>query len=248
MEFGAHQGARRFLYQKRLCQIKRHLGLGHDPFTFLGHPGECRAEPDSAARRRFGGAGMGRKAGVQPVSHRVSVGIAVLVTAIFASGLEGPAAQENVKQAAVESTGKAALPIPRFVSLKSDKVNVRKGPSTDQAIVWVFSRAGLPVEVIAESDNWRRVRDSEGSDGWVFHSLLSGRRTVLVIPWSKNEESVPLYASKSTNSRAVAALQSGVLGNVMSCDGEWCKLSVDDYSGYVQQDKLWGVYKGEEVK
>jgi SH3-like domain-containing protein len=125
---------------------------------------------------------------------------------------------------------------------------VRRGPSTDQAIVWVFSRAGLPVEVIAESDNWRRVRDSEGADGWVFHSLLSARRTVLVTPWSKSEESVPLYSSRSTNSRAVAALQAGVLGNVMSCDGEWCKLSVDDYSGYVQQDKLWGVYKGEEVK
>jgi SH3-like domain-containing protein len=134
------------------------------------------------------------------------------------------------------------------VSLKSDKVNVRKGPSTDQAIVWVFSRAGLPVEVIAESDNWRHVRDSEGADGWVFHSLLSARRTALVTPWSKGEERVRLYGSNSTNSRAVAELQSGVLGNVLSCDGEWCNVSVDDYSGYVQQDKLWGVYKGEEVK
>ena len=139
-------------------------------------------------------------------------------------------------------------PMPRFVSLKSDKVNVRKGPSTDQAIVWVFSRAGLPVEVIAESDNWRRVRDSEGADGWVFHSLLSARRTALVSPWSKDHESVPLYRCNSTDSRAVAELAAGVLGNVLSCDGEWCDLSVDDYSGYVQQDKLWGVYKGEVVK
>ena len=95
--------------------------------------------------------------------------------------------------------GESGLPIPRFVSLKSDRVNVRKGPSTDQAIVWVFNRAGLPVEVIAESENWRRVRDSEGADGWVFHSLLSGRRTVLVEPWSKDHDSVPLYANDSTN-------------------------------------------------
>jgi SH3-like domain-containing protein len=185
---------------------------------------------------------------VRRVSYRFSVGIAVAVAAIVAFGPGNGAAQDSVKQAAVEASGKPALPLPRFVSLKSDKVNVRKGPSTDQAIVWVFSRAGLPVEVIAESNNWRRVRDSEGADGWVFHSLLSARRTVLVMPWSKDEESVPLYASKSTSSRAVAALQSGVLGNVMACDGEWCKLSVDDYSGFVQQDKLWGVYKGEEVK
>ncbi len=153
-----------------------------------------------------------------------------------------------MKQAAVDAPGKPALPVPRFVSLKSDKVNVRKGPSTDQSIVWVFSRAGLPVEIIAESDNWRRVRDSEGADGWVFHSLLSARRTALVTPWSKDDERVPLYNSNSTNSRAVAELQSGVLGNVLSCDGEWCNISVDDYSGYVQQDRLWGVYKGEEVK
>jgi SH3-like domain-containing protein len=157
------------------------------------------------------------------------------------------AAEEGVKQAAVEAS-KDAPRVPRFVSLKSDKVNVRKGPSTDQSIVWVFSRAGLPVEVIAESEHWRRVRDSEGADGWVFHSLLSARRTVLVTPWSKAEESVPLYGSRSTGSRAVAALQSGVLGNVVSCDGEWCELTVDDYSGYVEQDKLWGVYRGEEIK
>ena len=182
------------------------------------------------------------------MKHLISIAaVALALTSVSAVGPS--AAADNVKQAAVESAEKsAALPVPRFVSLKSDKVNVRKGPSTDQAIVWVFSRAGLPVEVIAESDNWRRVRDSEGADGWVFHSLLSARRTALITPWSKGDEPVPLYSSNSTGSRAVAELQSGVLGNVLSCDGEWCNVSVDDYSGYVQQDKLWGVYKGEEVK
>jgi len=181
------------------------------------------------------------------VKHLIS--IAAVALALTSASAVGPsAAEDNVKQAAVDSTEKSALPVPRFVSLKSDKVNVRKGPSTDQAIVWVFSRAGLPVEVIAESDNWRRVRDSEGADGWVFHSLLSARRTALITPWSKGDERVPLYSSNSTGSRAVAELQSGVLGNVLSCDGEWCNVSVDDYSGYVQQDRLWGVYKGEQIK
>lgn len=159
----------------------------------------------------------------------------------------GAAAQDGVRQAAVEGS-KTGLRVPRFVSLKSDKVNVRRGPSTDQSIVWVFSRAGLPVEIIAESENWRRVRDSEGSEGWVFHSLLSGRRTVLISPWSKGQESVPLRNGRSTGSRPVAQLQSGVLGNVVSCDGEWCELTVDAYTGYIQQDKLWGVYRGEEVE
>ena len=178
--------------------------------------------------------------------HRVLIAIGLALGLTLMAGVEPSAAEDNVKQAAVD--GKASPHVPRFVSLKSDKVNVRKGPSTDQSIVWVFSRAGLPVEVIAESDNWRRVRDSEGADGWVFHSLLSARRTALITQWSKEHGSVPLYGSKSTGSRAVAQLQSGVLGSVLSCDGEWCELSVDDYSGYVQQDQLWGVYRGEEVK
>jgi SH3-like domain-containing protein len=178
------------------------------------------------------------------VWYRLLIGIGLALALNVAAAT---AADTGTKQAMV-TTGKDGLPVPRFVSLKSDKVNVRKGPATDQAIVWVFSRAGLPVEVIAESDNWRRVRDSEGADGWVFHSLLSARRTVLVTPWSKDQSNVPLYSSKSTGSRPVAQLQANVLGNVMNCDGEWCELSVDDYTGYVQQDQLWGVYKGEEIK
>jgi SH3-like domain-containing protein len=179
--------------------------------------------------------------------YRLLIGIA-LVFSLAVAASAGRAADDGVKQAAVVKGSQTGLRVPRFVSLKSDKVNVRRGPSTDQAIVWVFARAGLPVEIIAESDNWRRVRDSEGSDGWVFHSLLSGRRTVLISPWSKGKASVTMHESNSTGSRAVAQLQSGVIGNVVSCDGEWCELTVDDYDGYVQQDKLWGVYRGEKIE
>ena len=179
--------------------------------------------------------------------YRVLIGIGLALGLAFGASARSAAAEDGVKQAAVGGSN-TGLSVPRFVSLKSDKVNVRRGPSTDQSIVWVFSRAGLPVEIIAESENWRRVRDSEGADGWVFHSLLSGRRTVLISPWSKGQESVKLHDSRSTGSRAVAELQSGVLGNVVSCDGEWCELTVGDYSGYVEQDKLWGVYRGEEVE
>ncbi|ODS00225.1 hypothetical protein AUC68_01810 [Methyloceanibacter methanicus] len=153
----------------------------------------------------------------------------------------------------VAANGKSSgLRVPRFVSLKSNKVNVRRGPSTDQAIVWVFSRAGLPVEVIAEFENWRRVRDSEGADGWVFHSLLSGRRTVLVSPWSKAGQgapvSIPLHERRSAGSGVVAQLQPGVIGDLVACDGQWCELSVGSYSGYVQQQKLWGVYRDEKIE
>jgi SH3-like domain-containing protein len=183
------------------------------------------------------------------VRHRHWIGAAssLALTLLLFAAVETRAAND-APPVAGPSSGGDHLPIPRFVSLKSDKVNVRKGPSTDQAIVWVFSRAGLPVEVIAESDNWRRVRDSDGADGWVWHSLLSGRRTVLISPWTKTAENTPLYSRKSTGSSTVAELAPSVLGNVLSCDGEWCELSIDDYSGFVQQDKLWGVYKDEVIK
>ncbi len=179
--------------------------------------------------------------------HRAGLTIAFGAGLFF--GLASPGHSQGLEEGATAKLGKRnSLPVPRFVSLKSNKVNVRKGPSADQAIVWVFNRAGLPVEIIAESENWRRVRDSEGADGWVFHSLLSGRRTVLIAPWSKGKESVPLYNRRSAQSGASAKLESNVLGNVLSCDGEWCELSIDDVSGYVQQDKLWGVYRDELVK
>lgn len=177
------------------------------------------------------------------------VGIACgLVLSLLAAGFPTPGSAQDGAGASAANGSSSGLPVPRFVSLKSNKVNVRRGPSTEQSIVWVFARAGLPVEIIAESENWRRVRDSEGADGWVFHGLLSGRRTALISPWVKDKKAVPLHRSRSTGSRVVAQLQPGVIGDVAGCDGQWCELSVDDYSGYVEQDRLWGVYRGEEIE
>ena len=90
------------------------------------------------------------------------------------------------------------LPLPRFASLKTDRVNLREGPSKDHATKWVYQRAGLPVEITAEFEIWRRVRDSEGVEGWVLHSLLSGRRTALVTPTKKGESSKIYRASRPT--------------------------------------------------
>lgn len=177
---------------------------------------------------------------------------AILVSGVVLAGGPRPliaqVAAQEVTDPAVANGTSSGLRVPRFVSLKSNKVNVRRGPSTDQSIIWVFARAGLPVEIIAESENWRRVRDSEGADGWVFHSLLSGRRTVLISPWVKDNKAVSLHRSRSAESRVVARLQPGVIGDVVKCDGQWCELHIDDYSGYVEQDKLWGVYRDEEVE
>ena len=99
--------------------------------------------------------------------------VAVLASvALGASGGTGLAAKDSPMTA-------SGLPVPRYVSLKSDHVNVRAGPTKDNDVAWVYTRSGLPVEITAEFENWRRVRDSEGAEGWVYHSLLSGRRTAI---------------------------------------------------------------------
>ena len=142
----------------------------------------------------------------------------------------------------------SGLPVPRFVSLKADKVNLRAGPTRDHDVTWVFTRAGLPVEITAESENWRRIRDSEGTEGWVYQSLLSSRRTALVAPWSKKEESFSLHQSGDANARVTAQLQTGVLGSIKGCDKKWCRIFGDGFDGYIEQERLWGVYPNEFVE
>jgi len=138
------------------------------------------------------------------------------------------------------------LPLPRFASLKTDRVNLREGPSKDHATKWVYERAGLPVEITAEFEIWRKVRDSEGVDGWVLHSLLSGRRTGLVTP-GKKEENAQIYVRSSASSPLAATLQSGVIVNLRKCDGAWCLVDGDGFKGYIEQWRLWGVYPNEKI-
>lgn len=179
--------------------------------------------------------------------------VALLILASLFSPSTGTLAQSQPSGNGAK-TGPSGLQVPRFVSLKADRVNVRKGPSKEHGVDWVFRRAGLPVEVIAEFELWRRVRDSEGSDGWVYHSLLSGRRTVLVLPWAghgkdspSGNSQVPIYERRSSTSSIAVNVQSGVLADVIKCNGQWCRITLDRFSGWIEQDKLWGVYKGEQI-
>lgn len=146
----------------------------------------------------------------------------------------------------------SGLPVPRFVSLKSDRVNMRNGPGTDYPTGWVYRRAGLPLEVIKEFEGWRQVRDADGAAGWVLQSFLSGRRTGLVVPWERKSEGapplVPVLSSDSASSGVVAQVEAGVIANLHSCDGRWCRISIEQYTGYIEQKKLWGVYEGETIK
>ena len=129
---------------------------------------------------------------------------------------------------------------------------MRAGPGLDYPTQWVFRRAGLPVEVLREFEGWRQVRDAEGATGWVLASLLSGRRTALVVPWEAKSGSTPpqvaIKDDDSERAQDVARVEAGVLANVRTCDGRWCEVTVGDLRGYIEQKKLWGVYPGETVK
>jgi SH3-like domain-containing protein len=144
------------------------------------------------------------------------------------------------------AVGRSGLPVPRFVSLKAGRVNVRVGPGEDYKVSWVFTRPSLPVEVIQEFDTWRRVRDSDGQVGWVFHSLLSAKRTAVVSPWTKGDP-LAIHARNAADAPITAYLQPGVMASVDRCRDGWCNLYGTGFAGWIKQDQLWGVYPGENV-
>ncbi|MFZ3359985.1 MAG: SH3 domain-containing protein [Xanthobacteraceae bacterium] len=146
---------------------------------------------------------------------------------------------------AAESTP-SGLPVPRFVSVKADRVTVRDGPDKDHDVSWIYTRVGWPVEITAEFEDWRRIRDSDGSQGWVYHSLLSGKRMAAVQLKSKTDLAV-LYDKPDATSAVAARLQVGVLGAVKDCTGTWCQISGKGFDGWIQQTELWGVYPGEKI-
>ncbi|MFY9639567.1 MAG: SH3 domain-containing protein [Rhodomicrobium sp.] len=171
----------------------------------------------------------------------ISCGILAAITlawAIAASAEESPGRKVG------SVTG---LAIPRFVSLKASEVNSRVGPGSEYQIAWVFKRAGLPVEILAEFENWRQVRDSDGVTGWAASSLLSARRTALVAPWVKAHTVFTLTSSRGGASE-VARIEPGAIVDIISCDGEACEVYAGQQKGWVPQKNLWGVYPGEIVK
>ena len=133
------------------------------------------------------------------------------------------------------------LPLPRFVSLRSDQVNLRTGPGFRYPVEWVYLKNDLPVEITAEFETWRRIKDSEGKEGWIYQAMLSGRRTVRV-----KQETLLLRAANK-NALPLAKIESGAIGRLMLCPAEvnLCKVEFDHFQGWVFKNLLWGVYPHE---
>jgi SH3-like domain-containing protein len=137
------------------------------------------------------------------------------------------------------------LPLPRFVSLRFDEVNMRTGPGRRYPVEWVYRRRGLPVEIIAEFDTWRRVRDWQGIDGWMHSSTLSGERHMVVTGSVRT-----LREKDDPNSPALARAEVGVIGRLLDCPEEtaWCQVEIDGFRGWFRRGEFWGVYEGEVIE
>lgn len=135
------------------------------------------------------------------------------------------------------------LPLPRFVSLKGNEGNARRGPGLTHRIDWVFTRSGMPLRITAEYEHWRRVEDAEGVGGWVHYSLLSGVRSALVAQDLGEFRNRP-----QDEAEVIFKAERNVVGWVQECLPDWCRLSVDGEKGWIRKSALWGVAPTEMIE
>ena len=152
------------------------------------------------------------------------------------------------------AASEVGLPIPRFVTIDTDEANLRAGPGWQYPTEWVLVRRGMPVEVLAEFDVWRQIRDAEGIEGWVHQSMLSGRRSLLIV----GADVQMLRREPHPDAPVLARLEPGVLGRVLRCPGpddendraagDWCYCEVSGFRGWLPRSALWGLHQGETIE
>jgi SH3-like domain-containing protein len=177
----------------------------------------------------------------------VPVWLRALLTAIVIGLVPGSAAL-----AAADNP--SGLPLPRFASTRNSPINVRVGPGVKYDVAWVYVKPGIPVEIVQEFDTWRRIRDVDGTEGWVQQNFLIGRRVGLVGPGQSGKQ-FPLLSRRADDSPVRAYLGPGYSVDIRDCDGSWCEVSATDqtkgghaatYSGFLAQSSIWGAYPGEK--
>jgi len=145
-----------------------------------------------------------------------------------------PKPHEFYRKTATETH--SGLPVPRYVSLKFGKVNGRQGPTLQHNVLWQYQRKGLPLIVVAETENWRKVQDNLGEESWVRRVALSGYRTALT------KQEVDIRTKPRNDARITAVAQGNVMLNLGDCnEQDWCRVkSKDGFKGWVQRQYLWG--------
>jgi SH3-like domain-containing protein len=140
------------------------------------------------------------------------------------------------------ASAQKAQPVPRFASLRADEVNLRTGPGERYPIDWVLVKKGLPVEIVQEFDVWRKIRDSQGSEGWVHQRMVAGTRSVIVAGVVRT-----LRADAAAAAPAVAHVEPGVVARLLECRGSWCRIETAGIKGWLGRSEVWGVYPDEVV-
>ena len=167
--------------------------------------------------------------------------------AVLASGLAQPLLAQDAappakpKQPRDPNKGAVTiLPLPRYVSLMGREGNVRRGPGMTHRIDWVFTTSGMPLRITAEYDRWRRVEDYQGMGGWMQFNLLSGVRTVLV-----TQDMAEFRDTPDAGARVAFQAELGVIGRLLECNADWCRVNTDGEKGWILKSALWGVDPGE---
>ena len=179
---------------------------------------------------------------------RFALGLALLLM-LLAIPAAGAAPQQAAPEPATLETGIgiSGLPLPRFVSITSTRVNLRVGPGRQYPINWILQRRHLPVEIIGEFEHWRKIRERSGDVGWVHKTMLSGKRMGMVISNSKTGELTPAFEAAESG-KAVLMAEDGAIGEIRECRGEWCAMQFDKRRGWMRRDTIWGVYPVEDFK
>lgn len=180
-----------------------------------------------------------------PPAVKAAIQVSAPVAEPMALAAPAPAAQPATAEPARDPSKGAvtSLPLPRFVSLKTGEGNARRGPGLTHRIDWVFTRAGMPLRITAEYENWRRVEDADGEGGWIHYSLLSGVRSVMV-----QQDMAEFRAQPDDRAEVVFQAEMGVIGKIVECHNGWCRVSLDGEKGWVAETALWGVDPGEDIE
>ncbi|HEY8573551.1 SH3 domain-containing protein [Phenylobacterium sp.] len=156
---------------------------------------------------------------------------------VFAFGL-------GAEALAADRPTPSGLPVPRYVTLKFGKVNARAGPGDDHRLLWVYRVKGLPVQVVAETSEWRRVCDPSGGLAWVHKRTTDGRRNVVNL----HARPIPLYRSPKPKAGPAAFLNSKAMAALVRCEKGWCRVRAEGATGWARQSEVWGVAEAPQCR
>jgi SH3-like domain-containing protein len=174
----------------------------------------------------------------------IRLGLGVVLLLAMLAPLPASAQSEGATADSAPRIGPVSgLPLPRFVAMRAPKVNLRTGPGLRYPIDWVYARPGMPLEVMDEFETWRRVRDWEGSIGWVHQNMLSGERRAMVVGKQRL-----LRREPEETAPGLALVEAGVTGRLSRCESGWCRIEVKGFEGWLREEEIYGVGPGEKFR